>query len=88
MQTCCRNTLVQRQVFSLWLSHWRTGGQGHHGPVGWALQIIQQANPIVVALFIENAFRGLLESYGDHLDIYWWFYGGKPHTFNGSLTKT
>ena len=31
-----------KQVFSSWLSLWRTGGQGHHGPVDGPLQIIQQ----------------------------------------------
>ena len=40
MQTCVKYTSTE-QVFSSWLSHWRTGGQGHQGPVGWALQFIQ-----------------------------------------------
>ena len=33
MQTCVKYTST-RQVFSSWLSRWRTGGQGHYGPVG------------------------------------------------------
>ena len=41
MQTCVKYTST-KQVFSSWLSLWRTGGQGHHGPVDGPLQIIQQ----------------------------------------------
>ena len=41
MQTCVKYTST-KQVFSSWLSLWRTGGQGHHGPVDGPFQIIQQ----------------------------------------------
>ena len=46
MQTCCRNTLVRNKSFSSWLSLWRTGGQGHHGPVGGPSKNIQHPGQV------------------------------------------
>ena len=60
MQTCVKYTSIE-QVFSSWLSHWRTGGQGHQGSVGWALQIIQHYHkPSIKSLMMSQSAQSHL----------------------------
>ena len=72
MQTCVKYTST-KQVFSSWLSLWRTGGQGHYGPVGGPFA----NHPTVFLIRFVSESGGQYWLGTQHMDFYLFRFGGQ-----------